>query len=896
MKQFSNVKFYLYNILKESLTSPQKQMVDEWIDSNKNRADAVPFEVHNKLFADHNNGDDHADRAVIPFNGRVTESDATLNRDIAKHLHENGGWTVHDYKQGIATRKLVTKKGFVKPEFKSIGSILQETNGATKMGHFPNASGDLIAKPLLKGFNEDPIRQNKSNSDLQIVLSRHPYDVASMSTNRGWTSCMRLPGEHESGGCNHHYIQQDLHHKTMVAYLTHKGDDLAERPLARIAIKRFRTDILNDKGERHDIWRPETRVYGTAPDAMLSTVHKITADYYPMMDGKDYEKHPHLYNDSGAYLDRVRDSRIGTPKSPIDEYRPKTVHSSKINEFNQLHTDNDEPSLDFTNHAGVRTKLWHSNGVLHRENGPAFIASETHNGHEIVSTKKHYLYGMTHDPKDGSPSSEYTELSHSGEVLENMIHHRKFGKMHTGVMSGFSHLKITRRGLILNKHFYGELHTDDDKPSDFDIAYHDNGNINHIKKRWHQYGTLTKRDDSEYHQDGKPKSIRYNNIGGDAHEWDGNGTTGSGEIKKAIMVDNRKIFKKINYNNSTPTETPHEDNITRTAYTDIRDQYTPGPNGEPSILRQSRNKDGSQYFHKKWFNADGEEHSDTGFSTQTYDMKDGKVLPRSFYLEKNHRGSIPRLEDVQHGELVKHKHVEGNKVASAIFADKSHPKHVYVSESYHVTDHDPFELAPNRHVISREYSLSNRHADDNRTDGPNGEPHYVNRSRLYYEFMDHKNAGKFPKLIQHVGDSEEEDFSNVKRNLKDYYITGVKTQDPNVTFDVEGGKTVQVHHPDKQYSQTYEFNKNNLTEAELHSVDPYRRGERVVYSREGKNHVFKHLNIYGDEVDSVDPNVHIDKILAEHGHTRDSIKKLKLDHFVKQINIPSKWSDLKVKW
>ena len=54
---------------------------------------------------------------------------------------------------------------------------------------------DSEAQRLLKLFNEDKCRSLKSDSKYFAVISRHPYDVAGMSTDRGWNSCMTLPTE-----------------------------------------------------------------------------------------------------------------------------------------------------------------------------------------------------------------------------------------------------------------------------------------------------------------------------------------------------------------------------------------------------------------------------------------------------------------------------------------------------------------------------------------------------------------------------------------------------------------------------------------------------------------------------------------------------------------------------
>lgn len=71
------------------------------------------------------------------------------------------------------------------------------------------------------------VRSTKS-----IIYTIDPYDVASMSTDRGWTSCMNL-----DGGEYCEDIEYDLWYGTIVAYLVNHNDTNIDHPIARIAIK-----------------------------------------------------------------------------------------------------------------------------------------------------------------------------------------------------------------------------------------------------------------------------------------------------------------------------------------------------------------------------------------------------------------------------------------------------------------------------------------------------------------------------------------------------------------------------------------------------------------------------------------------------------------------------------
>lgn len=156
---------------------------------------------------------------------------------------------------------------------------------------------------LLKLYDETPevrlSRENKTNT-FYIVFSKHAYDVAGMSTNRGWTSCMNL-----YQGINAQYIQHDVKSGTMVAYLV-KNDDLnIERPVARVAIKPF----VNIDDESNVFYEAEERVYGTAPLTFLEVLNKIINDAQPGKTGR-FKMVDTLYCDSKRQLTKYGTANI----------------------------------------------------------------------------------------------------------------------------------------------------------------------------------------------------------------------------------------------------------------------------------------------------------------------------------------------------------------------------------------------------------------------------------------------------------------------------------------------------------------------------------------------------------------------------------------------------------
>ena len=96
----------------------------------------------------------------------------------------------------------------------------------------------IVDASLLKKFTNDPVRASAVNpkyrKKLMVVISRHPDDIGSMSTDRRWASCMNI----DTGGFRE-YIPIEIAEGSVVAYLIRADDLKIEDPYARILIKPF---------------------------------------------------------------------------------------------------------------------------------------------------------------------------------------------------------------------------------------------------------------------------------------------------------------------------------------------------------------------------------------------------------------------------------------------------------------------------------------------------------------------------------------------------------------------------------------------------------------------------------------------------------------------------------
>lgn len=139
------------------------------------------------------------------------------------------------------------------------------------------------------------LRQGNPEKKYYIVFSKHAYDVAGMSTHRGWTSCMNL-----YGGSNSHFIQDDVLQGTIVAYLINEKDLNISRPIARISIKPF----VNIENPDEVIYQPEHRVYGTAPGDFLPYVIELVDELQPNKVGT-FQLIDTLYCDSNRMVTKL---------------------------------------------------------------------------------------------------------------------------------------------------------------------------------------------------------------------------------------------------------------------------------------------------------------------------------------------------------------------------------------------------------------------------------------------------------------------------------------------------------------------------------------------------------------------------------------------------------------
>ncbi len=277
MKNFSE-------FLQEALDPKHIEQVQQWINGIGGKELAAKA-ISQHVFKDkdtliHPLNEDHVE---IPIHPEVKDHLEKFGYKIPSSAEYHAGYAVDKYNR-----------------ITSIGKALKRTK----------------AEPSVVGaFENDPNRAASNKKKLAIAYTWEPKHVASMSTGRGWTSCMNM-----DEGMNRHYLEHDIAHGTHVAYLIHDDDHKIDSPLARIALKPFKSE----DGE-HTILRPETTTYGTAKDSFGQHVSDWAETHFPAKPDVEYRKPNDLYNDSYSTYIKHRPETI---KSAVDDLMsPSTISS-----------------------------------------------------------------------------------------------------------------------------------------------------------------------------------------------------------------------------------------------------------------------------------------------------------------------------------------------------------------------------------------------------------------------------------------------------------------------------------------------------------------------------------------------------------------------------------------
>lgn len=257
------------------------------------------------VFEKYGDADRKAYRIYLPLN-RPKEQPLPAPADISEAV-QSLGYQVEDYRAGIAV----------------------DSSGKRRL-----RIGRLLGKhkELQKRFNEDKTRA--AQAKYVVCISRHPYDIAGSSTDRGWTSCMNLVD-----GTYKDYVFNDVKLSGLVAYLINEKDRNIANPTARVLIKPFYPSSGDPVFVADSVYGTEVHGFKATVQAWLDSnlnhgkkagAYKISADSYN--DGKDI--HLHLDKDDPKSIQKV----LGFRSDPDGNWMIKT----RFDERRELLSDSPE--------------------------------------------------------------------------------------------------------------------------------------------------------------------------------------------------------------------------------------------------------------------------------------------------------------------------------------------------------------------------------------------------------------------------------------------------------------------------------------------------------------------------------------------------------------------------
>lgn len=153
---------------------------------------------------------------------------------------------------------------------------------------------------LIDAINQDPVRQNSTlvgKSNVMVVISRDPIDIATLSTNRAWSSssCLRLDYDRSgSGGGNGHYIANMVKYGAIVVYGVKCGDENINAPVARTTLLPF----INTKDEDDIVLLPSQRpgqMYGEPFPGYYTTLYNFLDQVNAGNKGGMYRPAPYKF-------------------------------------------------------------------------------------------------------------------------------------------------------------------------------------------------------------------------------------------------------------------------------------------------------------------------------------------------------------------------------------------------------------------------------------------------------------------------------------------------------------------------------------------------------------------------------------------------------------------------
>jgi hypothetical protein len=297
--------------------------------------------------------------------------------------------TLDDVPQDLASRFNIPQKIFVGTEVEKIALSRMIEGEFSDVDYW------------MKEYLSSNLRANKEATGLKVVISQDPKDIATMSTNRAWTSCTEL-----GSGAHYEDLFCELESGGFVAYLIKPNDLEIKSPLARIWVRR----LSNAKGESIAI--PEETVYGNEKPGFPEFVQR----WIDSNQG-DIKYGPYKLR-GGDYSDTFQNTHVVIPDDPSlleDMFINADKHIEDIGPLYSV-TDNfhDEYSELF------ESDEWNPGPLA----GSRFIADEKsfktkEEAQDWIDGFKYWGYSL-YDWLEVNP--EYQNLDENGDLDEDEPH------------------------------------------------------------------------------------------------------------------------------------------------------------------------------------------------------------------------------------------------------------------------------------------------------------------------------------------------------------------------------------------------------------------------------------------------------------------------------------------
>ncbi len=335
---------------------------------------------------------------------------------------------------------------------------------------------------------------NDSNKiNLSVVISRNPYDIAGMSTDRRWTSCMKLPNDDPSiypGGAYHQHLMHDIELGTLVAYLIEPIDKNIDRPYARIAIKPYQNII-----DKSIMLYSESKIYhdDSLDENIYEEFNKIVHEFLDkIQDSKEgiFESMPDLYNDSGENF------KIKTNKNE------KSILIRNIIDFNKILDIDNNTGIDIIKKAIVTSQSKNNNTYIEMFNNLASVYNLIIDYLDIEIPQ--LITKIVTESLTADNYQNKTVIDESGKMMSilnllDIIHYKSLSNKYFDEKYLNSLLNVMKNKIkwiedhefdIKNINSYDFYIVDNNKNKEYDSVY---GDLYRINNRWRipNYGDIT---------------------------------------------------------------------------------------------------------------------------------------------------------------------------------------------------------------------------------------------------------------------------------------------------------------------------------------------------------------------------------------------------------------------